>query len=209
MQVQSGHQFHAMILDRLGADFEDVRDLLGVLTFRDELENLALADCQLVERGILVGDLIHGGMLEESRGDVRMQINFLVNDAFQGGFGLLGSSFGLFGPRPGLLSPCLCLFRSDFGLFRSSLGLLGSRLRLLCPRLCLFDPCLAAGRTCRLLLWWLHRLSFLSNPRQPLQVRVLSGKSEFMNSGCPDCPLKQLWARANHLVERLSFVKVH
>lgn len=46
MPVQAGHQFHAMIFDGLGTDFQDVADLLGVLAIGDELKNFALPNVQ-------------------------------------------------------------------------------------------------------------------------------------------------------------------
>jgi hypothetical protein len=42
MNVQAAHQFHAVVFDGLGTDFQDFGDALGVLAFGNQLENLAL-----------------------------------------------------------------------------------------------------------------------------------------------------------------------
>jgi len=49
-----------MIFNRLGADLQDVADLLGGLALGDELENLALPARQLIERAFPAGDSIRG-----------------------------------------------------------------------------------------------------------------------------------------------------
>ena len=36
MNVQSGHQLHAMVFDGLGTDLQNITDLLGVLAFGNE-----------------------------------------------------------------------------------------------------------------------------------------------------------------------------
>ena len=48
MQVQARHQLHAMILNGLRADFENLPDLLGVLPLGDELENFRAAGSSIV-----------------------------------------------------------------------------------------------------------------------------------------------------------------
>ena len=58
MQVQARHQLHAMVFNGLGADLQHLGDLLGVLAFGNEPENLALPGGQLFERAFLVGDSI-------------------------------------------------------------------------------------------------------------------------------------------------------
>lgn len=86
MHVQAIHQFHAMIFNRLGADLQDVADLLGGLAFGDELEHLALPARQLIERAFASGGSIRGKLLVELRGNFPAQINFSANDPLQGGF---------------------------------------------------------------------------------------------------------------------------
>lgn len=50
MHVQAIHQFHAVVFNGLGADLQDLGNLLGVLAFGDQLENFALPARQLLER---------------------------------------------------------------------------------------------------------------------------------------------------------------
>ena len=50
VQIQTFHQFHAMILHSFWADLENVANLLGILTFCNQLKNLALPSCQLINR---------------------------------------------------------------------------------------------------------------------------------------------------------------
>ena len=50
--VQGGHQLCAMVFDGLVADFQDRSDGLGGLAFGQQLEDLALARGQLLERAV-------------------------------------------------------------------------------------------------------------------------------------------------------------
>lgn len=138
MKVQAGHQLHAMILDGLGTDFEDVRDLFGVLTFGDELENFALAARQLFERIGLAVNSRDGKLFVEPCGNIPPQVAFRMNRIFQRRLCLFGSRLGLLGPDFSLFRTRLCPFCAGFGLLRARLGRFGPRLGLLGARLGLF-----------------------------------------------------------------------
>jgi hypothetical protein len=64
MNIQAGHQLHAMVFDGLGADLQDFGDLFCVLALGDELEDFALSSRQLLERTFPVGDSFQGKFLE-------------------------------------------------------------------------------------------------------------------------------------------------
>jgi len=174
MQVQASHQLHPMIFHSLGADFENVRDLFGVLAFGDELENFALAGRQLFEWTFLVGDFNHGSVGEKSRGCYRKRISSLVQALFQSRLRLFGprlsllcSDFGLFGPGLRLLGPGLGLLRACLCRFGPGLGLLGSRLRLLGAGFRLLNSRLVPGFARRLIPFFFHGLASINRARQP------------------------------------------
>ena len=85
MQIQAGHQLHAMVFNGLGADVEKVGDLLRILAFGDELKNLALATRQLFERAFRVVEFICRSFFEKLGGGFRAQITFLLHHPLQGG----------------------------------------------------------------------------------------------------------------------------
>jgi hypothetical protein len=54
MHVEAVHQFHAVVLHRLGADLQHFGDRLRVPAPGDQLQNLTLSAGQLFERALLV-----------------------------------------------------------------------------------------------------------------------------------------------------------
>ena len=143
MNIQAIHQLHAMVFDGLGADFQDVADLFGVLTFSDELEDFALTPRQLFERAVRARNRLTWKFFGEWGGDYRFKVNLMVDHTLQGRLGLLGPGFGLFRARLrkfraafGLLGACFRRFSPGFGLLGPGFRPLGARFRLPNPRLC-------------------------------------------------------------------------
>ena len=79
MAVQAGHQFHAMIFDGLGADFQDFPDLFGVLAFGDESKDFALPEGQLLEGDFQISGFRRRNIFHQLRGVFRMLINNVMN----------------------------------------------------------------------------------------------------------------------------------
>ena len=157
MQVEAGHQFHAVVFDGLWTHLQDLGDLLGVLAFRDESKNLALPICQLIRRIAAADDAIRGNAFQRSVGDSLMLMTGGIAHTLQSRLGLLGARLGLFGPCLRLFRACLCYFRSGLGLlrprlsgFRPASGLLGSGLRLFRPGFSLLNARLLIGHACLL-----------------------------------------------------------
>ena len=152
MNVQAVHQLHAMVFDGLGADLQGYGGLFGVLAFSNELEDLALAACQLFERAFPVSNRLQRNSFEEPGGNFRPQVNFFVDHTLQDRLNLLGSDFRLFRPCLRQFGPGFRLLRARFRRFRPGPGLLRARFRLFRPGfglfrpgLCLLNPRLVAG----------------------------------------------------------------
>ena len=75
-----------MVFDRLWAELQDVGDFLRILSFGNQLENLALPARQLFEWTLAFSDSIQGELLDEPLGDFATKIDFPVNHASEGGF---------------------------------------------------------------------------------------------------------------------------
>src|ERR1019366_7605593 len=82
--LQGFHQLCAMVFKGLVADFENRSDGLGGLALGQQLEDLALARGQLLERSNRAGDLLQRELLEELAGDFPAQVDFAANHAFEG-----------------------------------------------------------------------------------------------------------------------------
>src|SRR5258706_2114273 len=86
--IQTLHQFGAMIFDRLGAHFEDQRNGFGGLTLRDELQNLALAVGELFKLAAGQRDLLGRKFFDQLIGNFAAEIDFASGDARDGGLEL-------------------------------------------------------------------------------------------------------------------------
>src|SRR5580658_7657619 len=85
MDVEAAHQLDAMVFDGLGADLEDVGDAFGILAFGNELENFALAGCQLFERAFPDGDSFQWKHPGQPAGNFLAEVNLPLHHPAQGG----------------------------------------------------------------------------------------------------------------------------
>lgn len=80
MDVEFGHNVGAVRFDGLDADAEGRRDFLGRLTFRHQLEHVALP----CGEGIAVASVITADDLDQMLGQTRADVNVAVRDGLDG-----------------------------------------------------------------------------------------------------------------------------
>ena len=140
MQIQPGHQFHAVIFDGLGADFQDAADLLGVLPLGDELKDFALPDGQLLKRDFPSRGFWHGNVFQRTGRYSRTRNRLLINQSLHDCLGLFGPAFRLFRASLRQIRPRFRLFGARFCHLCPGFGLFCACFRLLGAGLCLFNP---------------------------------------------------------------------
>src|SRR5215470_8965199 len=76
------HQLGPVVFHGFGTDFENKRDGFGGLSFGDELEDFTLPFRELLERSLLMGDLLEGKLLQQPIRDFAAEIDFAAGHAF-------------------------------------------------------------------------------------------------------------------------------
>src|SRR6267154_3665698 len=82
-----------MILDGLGADFEDQSDGLCGLSFSDELQDFALSVGQFFERASLMSDVLERQLFDQAVGNLAREVYLACRNAPQRAGQLGGSGF--------------------------------------------------------------------------------------------------------------------